>query len=116
MIGARIDPDFGPVVVVGDGGKYVEALHDFALLVTPFDEDGIEGSACAAFASRRSWTACAAIRRSTSTRSPRRRWRGEDHRSGARRHRLDRREPGDGGRRGEGVAIADALVERGAAP
>ena len=37
MIGARIDADFGPVVVVGDGGKYVEALKDFALLVTPFD-------------------------------------------------------------------------------
>ncbi len=37
MIGARIDPDFGPVVVVGDGGKYVEALEDFAILLTPFD-------------------------------------------------------------------------------
>ena len=37
MIGARIDPHFGPVVVVGDGGKYVEALKDFALLVPPFD-------------------------------------------------------------------------------
>ena len=41
MIGARIDPDFGPVVVIGDGGKYVEALKDFALLVTPFDADEV---------------------------------------------------------------------------
>ena len=41
MIGARIDPDFGPVVVVGDGGKYVEALQDFALLVTPFDAEEV---------------------------------------------------------------------------
>ena len=41
MIGARIDPDFGPVVVVGDGGKYVEALKDFALLVTPFDAEEV---------------------------------------------------------------------------
>jgi acyl-CoA synthetase (NDP forming) len=42
MIGARIDPDFGPVVVVGDGGKYVEALKDFALLVTPFDAEEVK--------------------------------------------------------------------------
>ena len=42
MIGARIDPDFGPVVVVGDGGKDVEALKDFALLVTPFDADEVK--------------------------------------------------------------------------
>jgi acyl-CoA synthetase (NDP forming) len=42
MIGARIDPDFGPVVVVGDGGKYVEALKDFALLVTPFGAEEVK--------------------------------------------------------------------------
>lgn len=36
MVGARIDPIFGPVVVVGDGGKYVEALQDVAVLVPPF--------------------------------------------------------------------------------
>ncbi len=42
MIGARIDPDFGPVVVVGDGGKYVEALKDFVLLVTPFDAEEVK--------------------------------------------------------------------------
>lgn len=37
MIGARIDPVFGPVVVIGDGGRYVEAMPDVALLVAPFD-------------------------------------------------------------------------------
>lgn len=36
MVGAHIDPQFGPVVAVGDGGKYVEAMHDVALLVPPF--------------------------------------------------------------------------------
>ena len=36
MVGARVDPVFGPVVVVGDGGKYVEALQDIAVLVPPF--------------------------------------------------------------------------------
>lgn len=37
MVGAHLDPVFGPVVVVGDGGKYVEALQDVALLVPPFN-------------------------------------------------------------------------------
>jgi acyl-CoA synthetase (NDP forming) len=37
-LGARIDPQFGPVVLVGDGGIYLEALKDFRLLMPPFDE------------------------------------------------------------------------------
>jgi hypothetical protein len=37
MVGARLDPVFGPVVVVGDGGTYVEALPDVAVLLPPFD-------------------------------------------------------------------------------
>jgi acyl-CoA synthetase (NDP forming) len=41
MVGARIDPVFGPVVVVGAGGKYVEALDDIALLVPPFDASDV---------------------------------------------------------------------------
>ncbi len=41
MIGGRIDPQFGPVVVAGDGGKYVEALQDFALLLPPFTADQV---------------------------------------------------------------------------
>lgn len=37
LIGAHRDPTFGPVVLVGDGGKYVEAMPDAALLLPPFD-------------------------------------------------------------------------------
>lgn len=40
-LGARVDPQFGPIVLVGDGGKYVEALGDVALLLPPFDEDAV---------------------------------------------------------------------------
>ncbi|HEY1152652.1 MAG TPA: acetate--CoA ligase family protein, partial [Pseudolabrys sp.] len=36
MIGAHRDPVFGPVVAVGDGGKYVEVFRDTALLLPPF--------------------------------------------------------------------------------
>lgn len=36
MIGARFDPVFGPVVMVGAGGKYVEALKDYAVILPPF--------------------------------------------------------------------------------
>lgn len=42
MVGARIDPVFGPVVVVGGGGKYVEALKDVALLIPPFTVDDVK--------------------------------------------------------------------------
>jgi len=41
MVGAKVDPVFGPVVLVGDGGKYVEALKDFAILIPPFDSDDV---------------------------------------------------------------------------
>jgi acyl-CoA synthetase (NDP forming) len=36
MIGAHRDPVFGPVVVFGAGGKYVEAMPDVRLLLPPF--------------------------------------------------------------------------------
>ncbi len=36
-LGARVDPQFGPVVMIGDGGIYLEALKDFVLLLPPFD-------------------------------------------------------------------------------
>ncbi|MCC7276551.1 MAG: acetate--CoA ligase family protein, partial [Alphaproteobacteria bacterium] len=36
VLGARLDPMVGPVVMVGDGGKYVEALGDVAVLAPPF--------------------------------------------------------------------------------
>src|SRR5690606_26200250 len=41
MVGARVDPIFGPVVLVGDGGRNVEALGDVAVLVPPFDADQV---------------------------------------------------------------------------
>jgi acyl-CoA synthetase (NDP forming) len=36
LIGAHRDPFFGPVIAVGEGGKYVEAMPDVALLLPPF--------------------------------------------------------------------------------
>lgn len=36
LVGAHRDPVFGPVVVVGQGGKYVEALPDTQVLLPPF--------------------------------------------------------------------------------
>lgn len=44
MVGARMDPIFGPVVVVGDGGKYVEALKDCAVLLPPFSEADVQAA------------------------------------------------------------------------
>lgn len=42
MIGARMDPVFGPVVVIGNGGKYVEALKDCAVVLPPFSPADVE--------------------------------------------------------------------------
>jgi acetate---CoA ligase (ADP-forming) len=36
LLGAHVDPVFGPVVVVGAGGKYTEVLPDVQLLLPPF--------------------------------------------------------------------------------
>ncbi len=41
MIGAHRDPVFGPVVVVGEGGKYVEALPDLKALLPPFGAEEV---------------------------------------------------------------------------
>jgi acetate---CoA ligase (ADP-forming) len=40
-LGARLDPQFGPMVLVGDGGIYLEALKDFRLLMPPVTEDQV---------------------------------------------------------------------------
>lgn len=40
-LGVRQDPLFGTVVMVSDGGKYVEALHDFVALLFPFTEQDV---------------------------------------------------------------------------
>ena len=42
MIGARRDPVFGPVVLVGDGGAYVESMPDAQVLLPPFDATRVE--------------------------------------------------------------------------
>jgi acyl-CoA synthetase (NDP forming) len=42
MVGARDDPVFGPVVLVGAGGKYVEAMKDYAVLLPPFSVEQVE--------------------------------------------------------------------------
>jgi len=41
VLGARVDPSFGPLVLIGDGGIYLEALKDFRLLLPPFGEDEV---------------------------------------------------------------------------
>jgi len=41
MIGAHHDALFGPVVVIGDGGKYIEAMPDTQLMLPPFTEKDV---------------------------------------------------------------------------
>lgn len=41
MIGAHRDPVFGPVIVIGDGGKYVEAMPDVRLLIPPVSREDV---------------------------------------------------------------------------
>jgi acyl-CoA synthetase (NDP forming) len=41
MVGARQDARFGTVVLVGDGGRHIEAMPDFATLVAPFDDEDV---------------------------------------------------------------------------
>lgn len=41
LLGAHRDPFFGPVILVGDGGKYVEAMPDTRILLPPFTADDV---------------------------------------------------------------------------
>jgi acyl-CoA synthetase (NDP forming) len=41
MLGGRLDAVFGPVVILGDGGKYVESMPDARVLIWPFDEEDV---------------------------------------------------------------------------
>ncbi|MDQ7974428.1 MAG: acetate--CoA ligase family protein [Rhodocyclaceae bacterium] len=43
-LGVRQDAAFGTVVMVSDGGKYVEALRDFVVLLHPFSEADVIAS------------------------------------------------------------------------
>ncbi|NYT23214.1 acetate--CoA ligase family protein [Alcaligenaceae bacterium] len=42
-LGMHFDPVFGPVVMVGAGGKYVEAVPDVAVLLPPFSREDVLG-------------------------------------------------------------------------
>ena len=42
VVGGHLDPIFGPVVVIGDGGVAVEAMPDNRLLLPPFSEGEVE--------------------------------------------------------------------------
>lgn len=42
MIGAHRDPIFGPVLLVGDGGRTVEVMPDLAMILAPFTVERIE--------------------------------------------------------------------------
>lgn len=40
-LGVHFDPVFGPVVMVGAGGKYVEAVPDVAVMLPPFSREDV---------------------------------------------------------------------------
>ena len=42
IVGGHCDPVLGPMVVIGDGGKYVETLRDTALIPAPADRAAVE--------------------------------------------------------------------------
>jgi acyl-CoA synthetase (NDP forming) len=42
ILGARRDPQFGPMVVLGFGGVHAETLQEFAVLAAPFDTASAE--------------------------------------------------------------------------
>jgi acetate---CoA ligase (ADP-forming) len=43
IVGARRDPDWGPVLMVGLGGVWTEALHDVRLMPADLAQEGIAG-------------------------------------------------------------------------
>jgi len=46
IIGGRLDPQFGPVVMLGTGGIYTEVLRDISLRVCPLDEREARSMIC----------------------------------------------------------------------
>lgn len=41
-LGAKNDPSYGPVIMISDGGKYIESMPDYCLLMPPFSMDDVE--------------------------------------------------------------------------
>jgi acetate---CoA ligase (ADP-forming) len=44
LLGAKVDPLFGPVLMIGAGGRYVEAIDDIALLLAPASAEEVRES------------------------------------------------------------------------
>jgi acyl-CoA synthetase (NDP forming) len=42
MLGVKVDPVFGPVLLVGEGGRFVEAVNDVAVLVPPVSSGDVD--------------------------------------------------------------------------
>jgi acyl-CoA synthetase (NDP forming) len=58
MVGARVDPQFGPMIVVGLGGVFVELLRDTAIRLAPIDAE----EALAMLRSLKGWRALTGFR------------------------------------------------------
>ena len=52
LVGARVDPDFGPLIVVGAGGVNVELYKDVAVRLAPISEEEALSAIAATRASR----------------------------------------------------------------
>jgi acyl-CoA synthetase (NDP forming) len=42
MLGVKVDPLFGPVLLVGEGGRFVEVVNDVAVLVPPVSSEDVD--------------------------------------------------------------------------
>ncbi|PLC48197.1 CoA-binding protein [Pollutimonas subterranea] len=40
-LGAKNDPNYGPVIMLSDGGKYIESMPDYCLLMPPFSVEDV---------------------------------------------------------------------------
>jgi acyl-CoA synthetase (NDP forming) len=111
-LGVKVDPIFGPVVLVGSGGVLIEVLRDFRLLLPPIDAAAAEE----ALRSLRIGPLWDGVRGSAPLDLPAAvellQQLGEAARSlGASVKEIDLN-PVAVGRRGEGVTVLDALVRR----
>ncbi len=70
IVGAKRDPGWGPVLLVGLGGIWTEALDDVRLMPADLAREQVDRRDRLRSRARACCTACAAPRRSTSARSP----------------------------------------------